>query len=317
VVALTNSIFGEIILVKFATIERNLYSLKIDSEKIVMPDKTPKPSNQKTTGTTQKKPTLTQQLKSRAEQVEQLTVTLKEQTKNTDELKKELQATKKKISVAEAATQKKAKEISLLTNAKEELMETDTEQKQLIDELTEKLLDTDIKLSSTSLQHKHVKAENIVKNHIVTGMSLGFIPIPLVDIVGLAGIQLNMLRRLCEHYEVEFDEQKSKTMVASLLSGSLPVLTMLGIGSMTKLIPGIGTLGGGLSMSLLTGSVSYATGQVFIRHFDNGGTLDDIDATYNKDFFKQKFEEGKLYVKKLTEQQKNKLSPQANKHESF
>jgi uncharacterized protein (DUF697 family) len=171
------------------------------------------------------------------------------------------------------------------------------EQGQLIDDLTTKLLEVEIKLAAISLQSKHIAAQNIVKTHMVAGMALGLLPSPLFDIAALSGVQLNLLRNLCQQYAVEFDEQVSKGLLTSLASGALPVLAVLGLSSFAKLIPGIGTVGGGISMTVLAGATIYATGQVFIRHFETGGTLQDFDAKHWQMLFKQQFEEGKAFVK--------------------
>ncbi len=179
---------------------------------------------------------------------------------------------------------------------KEQLMLTAQEQAQLIDDLTSNLQEVEIKLAALSLQHKHVLAESLVKTHMVTGMALGLLPSPLFDVVALSGVQLNLLRQLCEHYGIQFDEQLAKGVVNALITGSLPVLTVLGLSSVAKAIPGIGTLGGGISMTVLAGATIYATGQVFIQHFEFGGTLHSFKAQQWGAFFKQQFAEGKRFV---------------------
>ncbi|OQX16345.1 MAG: hypothetical protein BWK73_03880 [Thiothrix lacustris] len=175
------------------------------------------------------------------------------------------------------------------------------EQGELIDELTLRLQEIEIKLATASLQSKHVVAQSIVKTHIIAGMSLALLPAPLFDIAALTGTQLNMLRSLSLNYEVSFDEQTGRAVLTSLISGSLPVLTVIGLSSIAKIIPGIGTMGGGLSMTVLSGAVIYATGQVFIRHFETGGTFQNFEGKHWQAFFKQQLEEGRAFVKKKTD----------------
>lgn len=171
------------------------------------------------------------------------------------------------------------------------------EQAELIDELTARLQEVEIKLAATSIQNQHVAAQNIAKTHMIAGMSLALLPAPLFDIAALSGTQLNLLRSLSQHYKVNFDEQTGRAVLTSLISGSLPVLTVIGLSSVVKLIPGIGTMGGGLSMTGLSGAVIYATGQVFIRHFESGGTFQNFDGKHWQTFFKQQLNEGRAFVR--------------------
>ncbi|PWQ97158.1 DUF697 domain-containing protein [Leucothrix arctica] len=166
-------------------------------------------------------------------------------------------------------------------------------QAELIDGLSEKLLDVEIQLQAARLQGKHVSAQNIVKTHMVAGSSLALLPVPLFDIVVLAGTQMNLLRALSLHHEVDFDEQKSKVLLASLLSASLPVIAVLGLSSATKVVPGIGSVGGGISMSVLTSALIYSTGQVFISHFEQGGTLKNFKVSDWKSHFLDRLKEKK------------------------
>jgi len=171
------------------------------------------------------------------------------------------------------------------------------QQTKQLDELTSKLSQTEAELAEKTDTVHYSEANNIIKNHVIGGFALGLIPFPLLDIAALSSTQLNMLRNLSSHYRVSFDKDLGKSLVISLISGSLPVLTIIGLSSMFKLIPGIGTLGGSASLSLLAGAVTYATGQVFIKHFDQGGTLQDFDAGQFTRFFKQELAKGKTFVK--------------------
>jgi uncharacterized protein (DUF697 family) len=176
-------------------------------------------------------------------------------------------------------------------------MTTKVEQSELIEELTLKLQETEIELAATSISNRHEAAEAVVISHVVGSMSFGLLPLPLLDIAVLAGAQLNMLRSLSKHYDINFDEQIAKSALSSLTLGSLPVLSTIGLSSFAKIIPGIGTILGGVSVSVLSGAVVYASGQVFIRHFEAGGTLDDFNSKKWLPYFKEQFEEGKTFIK--------------------
>jgi len=180
---------------------------------------------------------------------------------------------------------------------KEQNARVTSEQAGLIDELALKLQEVEIKLASASLQNMHIIAQNTVKTHMLAGMTLGLLPAPLFDIAALTGTQVSLLRSLSRHYEVDFEERQGKVFATSLLGGSLPVLTVMGLSSVAKVVPGVGTVAGGIGMTTLAGAIIYATGQVFIRHFESGGTFKDFDAKHWRAFFKEQLQEGKTYTK--------------------
>jgi uncharacterized protein (DUF697 family) len=225
---------------------------------------------------------------------------LEEQARLIQELGSRLQQKEKDLAVS-------GEQGGLLDELVQKLQETETDwriaceqvqnQKELIDELTAKLRELEIKLTAAFIRGRDAVAQNIVKTHIVAGMALGFIPFPLLDMAASSGVQANLLRNLCNHYEVDFDDQAGKYALSSMLRGALPVVAILGLSSLTKLIPGIGTLGGGISMTLFVGATVYATGQVFIRHFEAGGSLRDFNSKHWQAFFRQQFEEGKSFIK--------------------
>ena len=186
-------------------------------------------------------------------------------------------------------------------------MTTKAEQAELIDELTVKLQETEIALAASSITNKHETAQAVVNTHIVAGMSLGLLPVPLLDIAALMGTQLNMLRSLCKHYEVDFSEKMAKSLLHSLTIGALPALSVMGLSSVVKVIPGVGSIVGGVSVSVLSGATVYASGQVFISHFEAGGTLKDFDSTQWKQYFNENFEEGKTYTKGVYDKSKSSL----------
>jgi len=169
---------------------------------------------------------------------------------------------------------------------------------------TEEKLDNSVSESQNNENANSIKieADNIVKNHVITSITVGLTPIPLFDLAALSMTQMSLLRRLSELYDVSFNDTDGKSLITSLIGGSLPVIGIIGLSSFAKLIPGIGSLAGSASLSLSAGTVSYAVGQVFIMHFEQGGTLNDFDAKQAKAFFKRELEKGKVYIKTVKDE---------------
>ena len=179
----------------------------------------------------------------------------------------------------------------------EQLKKLAKERVELNDHLVGKLMDVELRLASSTIESKRLTATNIIKTHMTAGATLALLPVPLFDLAALTGTQVSLLRSLSQHYGVDFDEQKGKVLLGSLISGSIPLLAVMGLSSFSKLIPGIGTIGGGISMTILTSSLIYATGQVLMRHFEEGGTLADFQGKYWRSFFTEQFEEKKEEMK--------------------
>ena len=140
---------------------------------------------------------------------------------------------------------------------------------------------------------KLVEAKRIIKNRVIVSAGLGLVPVPMVDLVGLATIQLEMLARLTKLYEIPFRKNVGKSLIASLMGGVLPVSVVPGTFSLLKAVPLIGWATGAATMSLLGGAATYAIGKVFTAHFEAGGNLLNFDPEAMREYFAQQFEEGK------------------------
>lgn len=145
------------------------------------------------------------------------------------------------------------------------------------------------------------KANSIVKNHMIWSMGAGFIPLPIVDFFAVSVIQLDMIRQLSSVYDREFEETQGKALITALTGSSL---ARLGANAV-KLIPGIGSVFGGLTLAILSGASTYALGEVFKKHFETGGTFLDFDVSRLKDYYNDKFEKGKEMAKEYHQNKKS------------
>ena len=150
------------------------------------------------------------------------------------------------------------------------------------------------------------KAHDLVKNHTFLAGSVGFIPIPLIDIAALSTIQLKMLYSLARRYKVPFSKNVVKSLITSLIGGSASVSIALPLGSFFKAIPIIGQTSGMISTSLIGSASTYAIGKIFIAHFESGGTFLDFDVERARTHFKELYDEGKRFVNTEENEKANK-----------
>jgi uncharacterized protein (DUF697 family) len=134
---------------------------------------------------------------------------------------------------------------------------------------------------------------SIIKKHILCSMGAGLIPIPMLDVVTITGIQLNMLRRLAKLYEVPFNEHKVKSVLSSLVGGSMTVPIAGTLLSLTKMIPVAGQAVGMVTMPITAGASTFAVGKVFNQHFASGGTFLTFDPVKVREYYASMFEKGK------------------------
>jgi uncharacterized protein (DUF697 family) len=143
------------------------------------------------------------------------------------------------------------------------------------------------------------EANTIVRNHVLGSMGIALVPIPVVDLVALMGIQLKMVHSLAKLYRVPFSENLGKSLIVSLVGGVMPTSTAMTLASLAKVVPGMGTAAGMVSVSILGGATTYAIGSVFIQHFESGGTLLDFDPKKMREYFTTKLQEGKKVAASL------------------
>ena len=133
-------------------------------------------------------------------------------------------------------------------------------------------------------------ASQLVDRFSLWSGAAGLIPVSLLDVVVVGGVQLQMLRRLSEIYGIPFSDNRGKSIIASLAGSLIPASTAtsmaMSIGSLVKGLPGVGTAVGALTMPVFSAGATYAIGKVFIQHFASGGTLLDLNPPDFREFIK-------------------------------
>ena len=156
-------------------------------------------------------------------------------------------------------------------------------------------------------RNKH--ADTIIRNHVVWAMGAGFIPVLIADIFAVSALQLDMIRQLCKAYDVDFQQTQGKAVVTSLTSSTL---ARVSAGSLVKLVPGLGSILGGVTISVFAGASTYALGEVFKKHFESGGTILDFDPARLKKMYQEKFEKGKKVAEDLARKTKEESQPEVS-----
>lgn len=150
-----------------------------------------------------------------------------------------------------------------------------------------------------SYEDRIIESNKIIRNHMLVSLGFGVVPIPFVDLVGITGTQVNMLKTLSELYGQDFKQDWAKKAVGSLVGGGVSIPVAMGLSSLIKLIPVVGQAAGAISMATSGAALTYAVGRVFVSHFESGGTFLNFNPAEMKEHFKAEFEDGKDIAKDI------------------
>lgn len=138
------------------------------------------------------------------------------------------------------------------------------------------------------------KADKLVRSHALWAAGVGLIPVPVLDVAGVAGVQYALISELAKLYELQFSKERIRALAASLLGSGVPaVVAGGGAISIAKAVPFIGTILGAAVLPALSAASTIALGRVFTQHFEAGGTLLDFDADKVRAYFAEEFEKAR------------------------
>jgi uncharacterized protein (DUF697 family) len=129
-------------------------------------------------------------------------------------------------------------------------------------------------------------ATEVVKRYAMYAGGAGLIPIPFVDFAAIMGVEIKMLSELAKIYDVPFENDRVRPIVAAIVGGYASTKLGYGIGgSLIKAIPLVGPALSVLAVPGFGAGLSWAIGKVFIQHFASGGTFLDFDPESVREHF--------------------------------
>jgi uncharacterized protein (DUF697 family) len=140
---------------------------------------------------------------------------------------------------------------------------------------------------------RKVWTERVIKKYAYGSIVIGLVPIPLIDLVALTGLQMKLIHRLSTFYGQPFSEERGKKIISSLVGASVPLGLTRAAYSILKIVPIIGLTASVVGMSGLSAASTYAIGKLFVQHFESGGTFLDLDPAKVKEYYEEQFNRGK------------------------
>jgi len=143
-------------------------------------------------------------------------------------------------------------------------------------------------MDETADGDRKTRARKLVDRFSLWSGAAGLFPVPVADLAVIAGVQLQMLRRLSQLYDVPFSKNRGKALIASFAGTMIPASTGLGVASFMKTVPIAGTAIGALTTPVLSVGATYMIGLAFVQHFESGGTLFDFEPPDYEQFIRSR-----------------------------
>jgi uncharacterized protein (DUF697 family) len=140
--------------------------------------------------------------------------------------------------------------------------------------------------SSEAPEDREQTSSKLVDRFAIWSGVAGLVPLPVVDVLAVGGLQVQMLRRLSQIYNVDFSENRGKALIAALAGCMIPATSGMGAASALKAVPVVNILAAGFVMPVLSAGATFAIGKAFIQHFESGGTLLDFNPPDYREFVK-------------------------------
>ncbi len=138
---------------------------------------------------------------------------------------------------------------------------------------------------------KYQQAQRTIRRSIWLSAGAGLIPIHYLDWAAITSVQIKMLADISKVYEVPFQENIGKAAIGSVAGFIVPHAAAVGtIGSVVKAIPGFGGVAAAPLTAVFAGAYTWALGNIFIQHFESGGTFLTFNPEHVKNYFKSQFE---------------------------
>lgn len=118
------------------------------------------------------------------------------------------------------------------------------------------------------------RADELIHNHVAGAAAAAAIPLPFFDLVAVTAVQLSLMRRLGRLYGADVGVDAAGAVGVGLFGALLPRVAA----SALKILPGIGTIGGAVAQSALSGATTWALAQSMRDRLERGALDPDTRA---------------------------------------
>ena len=143
--------------------------------------------------------------------------------------------------------------------------------------------------TTMSQTERQVRALQIVKANCGWSSAAGVIPVPLLDLAAIAGVQYRMVRQLTDLYGIPYNKRTVDSIVGALVGSGGVLIASPVAASLLKVVPVVGTFLSTLVVPATAAASTFALGKVFIQHFESGGTLLSLNPEAQRTYYYNEF----------------------------
>lgn len=133
------------------------------------------------------------------------------------------------------------------------------------------------------------EVEKAIRASVCAAAGVGIVPFAMFNAAAVTASNLYLIRKLSNLYGVEFKEGVARKIIASIAGAGAGTLATPLVESVVGLVPIIGwplVIG---TKPALNAATTYALAQVFVAHFERGGSFGAVDIDAMKSNFAAAF----------------------------
>lgn len=155
-------------------------------------------------------------------------------------------------------------------------------------------VDGPLPVAAETLALERLRADLCIKNHVIAAMGVGLVPSFLVELAGVTGIEVKMIRDLARIYAFPVPSKLiAYKVLISLVASIAPLYLAARMQSAVKGLPVVGHAAYVGFLSASSGAAVYAVGKIFQKHYESGGTFLGSGKPALNSYYKQQLEDGK------------------------
>ncbi len=137
--------------------------------------------------------------------------------------------------------------------------------------------------------------DKIIRQHAFLASASGLIPWSGVDVAAVTAVQTRMVGELAGTYRIAFDRHQVRTVLYAVMTGVFSKAVAFGARQVFNSFSHFGKWAGPLTNAAAAGFFTVAAGEIYRRHFEQGGTLDDFDIARFGEYLQHLIETGQLH----------------------
>jgi len=137
--------------------------------------------------------------------------------------------------------------------------------------------------------------EKIIRQHALMASATGLIPFAGLDVAVVTAVQTRLVGELARAYRIAFDRHQVRIVLYALMTGVFSRAVALGAHRLFNSFSHFGKWADPLTNAAAAGFFTVAAGEIYRRHFEAGGTLDDFDLNHFVDYLQHLIETGQLH----------------------